>query len=251
MNENWVLNGFFDAPKLTGLYEAAQRRVSCRSYAAAPTGEQWNALLAAAESLALPGVRIVPGLCDNALFQPMMGLFMKFENVQRYAAILATDDRPESTVNAGVSGELFMLRAVELGLAGCWVSGTFKRRQVSAGLRQNERLLAVLALGVPQADPQLPLTRKRKAPEAFCPDYATLPSALREVVDYVRIAPSAMNMQPWRFACDGQSLRLWVGAGAQRLDLGIALSHALLALGSTPATFALDEDATGATLTLL
>ena len=90
MNENWVLNGFFDAPKLTGLYEAAQRRVSCRSYAAAPTGEQWNALLAAAESLALPGVRIVPGLCDNALFQPMMGLLMKFENVQRYAAILAT-----------------------------------------------------------------------------------------------------------------------------------------------------------------
>ena len=51
MNEHWVFNGFFDAPKLTGLYEAAQRRVSCRSYAAAPTGEQWNALLAAAESL--------------------------------------------------------------------------------------------------------------------------------------------------------------------------------------------------------
>ena len=123
---------------------------------------------------------------------------------------------------------------------------------MSAGLRQNERLLAVLALGVPQAEPQPPLTRKRKPPEAFCPDYAALPSALREVVDYVRIAPSAMNLQPWRITMvSDQEVTLAVAVAPLRLDLGIALAHAVLALGSTPAQFTLDDTGLVAGIELL
>ena len=252
MAGNWQLNGFYDGAKLTGLYEAAQRRASCRSYAAAPTCDQWNALLATTDTLTLPGARIALGMCENSLFQPMLGLLMKFENVQRFAAVIATDGQPQSVVNAGISGEMLMLRAVELGLGGCWVSGTFKRGQVGIKLKDGEKLLALIALGVPKQEPKLPIARKRKDIAAICPEFDTLAPALREVADYVRIAPSAMNLQPWRFTMQSdKAVTLAVAAAPLRLDLGIAIAHAVLALGSTPALFALDDTGLVASIELL
>ena len=252
MASNWPLNGFYNISELTGLYEAAQRRVSCRSFAAAPTCEQWNALLAAADALTLPGARIALGMCDNAMFQTIMGLFIKFDNVQRFAAVIATDDRPQSTVNAGVSGEMFMLRAVELGLGGCWVSGTFKRSRVGIKLAAGEKLLAVIALGVPKKEQADNPVRKRKEIAAICPEYEALQPALREAAQYVRIAPSAMNLQPWRITMvSDKEVTLAVAAGPLRLDLGIALAHAVLALGSTPAQFTLDDTGLVAGIELL
>ena len=252
MAADWQLNGFYDGAKLTGLYEAAQRRASCRSFAAAPTCDQWNALLAAADTLTLPGARIALGMCENTLFQPLFGLLMKFENVQRFAAVIAADSSPQSAVNAGISGEMFLLRAVELGLGGCWVSGTFKRGQVGIKLAEGEKLLALIALGVPKQEPKLPLVRKRKEITAICPEVDALAPALREAAQYVRIAPSAMNLQPWRITMvSDKEVTLAVAAGPLRLDLGIALAHAVLALGSTPAQFSLDDTGLVAGIELL
>lgn len=252
MAEPWRLNSFYDITKLTGLFEAAQRRFSCRSFAAAPATAEWTALQAAAAELALPGVRIALDRCDTSLFQPMLGLFMKFENVRCYAAVIVTDAEPRSVVNAGVSGEMFLLRAVELGLGGCWVSGTYKRGQVSIARESNERIVALMPLGIPKALPELPLQRKRKDLYALCPDFDALSPAFKEIAQYVQIAPSAMNLQPWRMKKgDGGAMTLAVAGGGQRLDLGISLCHALLALGSTPAQFTLDEQALCATIRLV
>jgi nitroreductase len=253
MASNWRLNGFFDATKLTGLFEAAQRRESCRSFAAAPDSQQWGELLTAAEGMAMPGVRIALGMCDNSLFQPALGsLFVKFENVQRFAAVIALDDTPRSAVNAGVSGEMFLLRAVELGLGGCWVSGTYKRSQVGLKVEEGERIMALIALGRHKTLPDMPLCRKRKDVTALCPEFDALPSALKEAAQYILIAPSAMNLQPWRMKALGAGgMTVSVGLPAQRVDLGIAMCHALLALGSTPAMFSLGENGMNATLELL
>ncbi len=252
MPSNWRLNGFYDITKLTGLFEAAQRRESCRAFAAAPTAEQWNALLSAADDLVMPGVRIALGICDNSLFQPMLGLMMKFENVQRFAAVMTTDKEPKSVVNAGVSGEMFLLRAVEMGLAGCWVSGTYKRGQVGIKTGDGEKIVSLIALGRPKTLPSLPIKRKRKDLLALCPDFDSLNFALKEIAQYVQIAPSAMNLQPWRMKLEGpNALSVSVGMAGQRLDLGIGMCHALLALGNTPALFSLSDNAQRATIELL
>jgi nitroreductase len=252
MASNWPLNGFYDVPGLTGLYEAAQRRESCRSFAAAPTCDQWNALLAAADTLTLPGARIALGMCENSLFQPLFGLFSKFENVQRFAAVIARDGSPQSAVDAGVSGEMFLLRAVELGLGACWVSVSFKRGQVGIKLAEGEKLLAVIALGIPKQEPKLPVVRKRKDIAVICPEADSLAPALREAAQYVRIAPSAMNLQPWRITMvSDKEVTLAVAVAPLRLDLGIALAHAVLALGSTPAQFTLDDTGLVAGIELL
>jgi nitroreductase len=253
MAGSWRLNGFYDVTKLTGLFEAAQRRESCHAFAAAPDTAQWNELLAAAGSLAMPGVRIALGMCDNSLFRPLVGsLFVKFENVQRFAAVIVTDGEPRSVVNAGVSGEMFMLRAVELGLGGCWVSGTYRRGQVGLKTGEREKIVALIALGRPKKLPDMPIRRKRRDIFAFCPEFDSLPSVFKEIVQYVQIAPSAVNLQPWRIKRIGdKSVSISVGSGAQRLDLGIGMCHAMLALGNTHALFSLAENGQSATVELL
>ena len=247
----WRLNGFYDVSKTAGLFEAAQHRSSCRAFSAAPTTAQWNALTTASTQLALPGVRIALGLCDTKLFQPLGGILMKFENVQRFAAIIATDNDPCAVVNAGISGELFLLKAVESGLAGCWVTGTYKRGLVGIRVGDGEKLLGLIALGVPAKHPELPIQRKRKAITVICPEFEQLNSAFRELVQYVQIAPSAMNMQPWRIKMIGEkTMQISVGLPAQRIDLGIGFAHAVIALGSSHAHFELEADGLSATVEL-
>ncbi|MEG2702069.1 MAG: nitroreductase family protein, partial [Clostridia bacterium] len=226
----WPINGILSPKDSTALFEAIALRKSCRSFLSAPTTEQWNQLGTAAERFRLPGARIALGLCDTSLFQPFLGLMMKFENVQRYAAIIATDNDPRGTVNAGASGELLLLQAVNMGLAGVWVSGTFKRQKVNVKLADGERLLALIALGVPAEPPQLVTARERKPLTAYYEnDFSTAPIVVREMMVAVQAAPSAMNKQPWRTRYEPEGvlvLRVKSPALAGGLDLGIATVHA-------------------------
>lgn len=252
VDQNWSLNGFYDAGQLTGLYEAISLRESCRSFASAPTEEQWALLQSAAENLALPATRIALGMCDNSLFQPFGGMLIKFENVQRYAAVIVKDEKPESMVNAGIGGEMFMLAAVQAGLGGVWVMGTYKRGKLDVKLEEGETVKALIALGVPTQPPVPPLQRKRKEISQICATgFEQAPACFREVAMVVRVAPSAMNVQPWRLTYVPENmLDIEVRRPMQRIDLGIALCHAVLALGQTPATFSLSPDGLSARLTV-
>ncbi len=252
MPEHWPLNGFYDMTKTTPLYEAIACRESCRGFSSAPSTEQWTALTAAADTLALPGTRLALGLCDNSLFQPFFGLLMKFENVQRFAAIIVQSDDPQAMVNAGISGEMLMLSAVHLGLGGVWVAGTYKRGDVSLPLSENEKIVALIALGVPQRPPAPPLKRKRKELARLCSDnFGDAPSAFREAAQAVQAAPSAMNLQPWFLRFEPENtLVISVKRPSAKLDLGIALCHAALSLGQTPVAYALSPDGLTARITL-
>lgn len=252
MTGPWALNGFYDTDQLTGLYEAMDVRESCRSFASAPCTQVWNALGEDAARYALPGVRLALGLCDTALFQPFGGIAMKFENVSRFAAVIAGEDSPQSAVNAGVSGEMLLLSAVEKGLGGVWVSGTYKRSKVPLALGEGETLKALIPLGVPAAPPSPPLSRRRKPLARLCqPGFEKAPAPFQEAASAVRAAPSAMNAQPWRMAYGPENtMTLAVKRPFQRLDLGIALCHLLLALGKTPATYTLSRDGLSVTVQL-
>lgn len=244
MPEQWQLNGFYDISKLNPLLEAMEQRYSCRLFDCAPSAQQWERLQKAAETLALPGVRIVLNLCDTSLFQPMGGILMKFENVQRYAAIITTNEDPRSLVNAGVSGEMLLLSAVADGMAGVWVSGTYKKNQTGLTLGEGEKLRALIALGIPKTSPTLPIARKRKEIAQICAfDTSKSPAVVREMARAIQIAPSAMNIQPWLLSMpDEKEMTVSVKRPAQQLDLGIAMCHALLAMGRTSADFALSPD---------
>lgn len=244
MPEHWNLNGFFDMAQTTNLYESIGLRESCRNFLSAPSTRQWEDLQHAAEKMALPGVRLSLGMCDDVLFRPFFGLLMKFENVQRYAAVITCQETQESDVNAGISGEMLMLKAVSMDLGGVWVAGTYKRGQVKIPLQKGEKVRALIALGVPNEKPVPPLKRNRKSIQEFCsPNFDRSPGLFREAAALIRVAPSAMNMQPWRLRYEEPgTLAIAVKRAGQRLDLGIAVCHALLAMGTTPVQYTLSED---------
>lgn len=252
MAEFWALNGFYDATQVTGLYEAIPHRVSCRAFQAAPSAQQWAGLEEAAKELALPGTRMQLGLCDNSLFQPFFGLLTRFENAQRYVAVITTQDTPESIINAGVSGEMLMLQLVAQGLGGVWVAGTYKHKALQLPLQSGERVRALIALGVPAQPPTAPVQRKRKPLERLCtPALDGYPGMFQEAARAVQAAPSALNQQPWLMAYNGQEgLSIRVEKPRQRLDLGIALCHALLALGRRHVTCAITGDGLGVEVTV-
>lgn len=233
----WCLNHFYNPEELAALYEQIPRRASCRRFLSAPSAAQWSELGEAAKRLTLPGVRLELNLCTTELFQPFGGLLMKFENVQRYAAVFAA---PDAVVNAGISGELLLLEAVRLGMAGVWVSGTYKRKAAPAA-QPGERLLALIALGVPPED--FAVGQRNRKPLQALVTRGELGGIFREIALAVQTAPSAMNGQPWQLACEEDgTVEISVKRPNSRLDLGIAAAHALLALGSTNARFDLAPD---------
>ena len=131
-------------------------------------------------------------------------------------------------VNAGILGEAFVLEATALGLGTCWVSGTYRRKQIRLPMQENETALAVIAVGVPEKPLQAPENRRRKPLDKLM-NAVPADGMMLDAAKLVQIAPSAMNMQPWRMEVLPGAFVLTISDRAL-LDGGIALCHAELAL---------------------
>lgn len=143
----------------------------------------------------------------------------------------------------GYTGEAVVLEAARLGLDTCWIAGTFKmaRALELVRLEAGERVFAVSPLG--RATERLSLPERtvyghkttgpkpRKPAEEIAPGLEGWPPWARAGVEAARLAPSAMNRQPWRFAYTGGRVQVaYDGLDSyrrvsKRLDCGIAMLH--------------------------
>lgn len=223
-----ALNGFFAPAQRARFLEAIPKRRSVRCFAEGPDIAQKSALSYAAARVCLPGVRIE--LIESApekLFRklPVVG---GITGTDRAAVVIVDETLPYGILHAGISGEAFVLEAVSLGLGTCWV-GSFKHGGVDIPLEHNERIAAVIALGVPNEEPE---GSKRKKPTEICAgDPAAWPLWAYHAAECVRFAPSALNLQPWRLSFAGRTLVLRRTVFGGDLDLGIALLHMSLGVG--------------------
>ena len=217
----------FDRPRLM---EAIRLRSSCRAFAGALDAADCSALSYALGRYALPGVRIVLNTVAEDFFTSTL-LGMKRITGCRDAAVVIIDGAPLSRIHAGIVGESLVLEATSRGLGSCWVSGSFRRKDVRVPVGPGEAVLCVIALGQPAAPLTPPSTRHRKAAEHLCRgNLRTWPQELQSVVSLVQAAPSAMNMQPWTMSIGPQGEFLLDASDRAQLDAGIALCHAELAL---------------------
>ncbi len=143
----------------------------------------------------------------------------------------AVDDVPPSV---GYTGEAAVLEAVRLGLGTCWVAGLISQRKVRGmvELSPTEKAFAVSPLGY-AAEPGdgSPPSYARKELSTLAPGVATgkWPDWAFEGLTLARVAPSAVNRQPWRFRLDGDGVVVSVDPKAReygispRLDCGIAM----------------------------
>ncbi len=228
-----------------GLYEATKTRMSRRKYSRlAVDAERLARLAVLARDLEAdaPGVRIVVrSEGAGRIFEGRTGYGL-ITGAISYAAFIARDKSEQTALRIGSCGEWLVLEATRLGLSTCWVAGTFRRAEAESqlGLAPDETLLCVTPLG--EADPDLSLkertvkavmgSRNRKPLAVLCPGVnpSTLAPWQQEALACARNAPSAVNLQPWRFdLTDGDRCRIRLVEGKALpiayVDLGICMLH--------------------------
>lgn len=145
----------------------------------------------------------------------------------------------------GYTGEGIILEATTMGLATCWVGGSlFFRREVAAsllGIREYEKVLAVTPVGRAVEEPTLEETamtafglfhKRRPLTEMVAGlESGEWPYWIKSALEAARLAPSAINRQPWRFHVEPNSITVSVDSPSfdfgisKRLDCGIAMLH--------------------------
>ena len=219
----------FDRPRLI---RAVQTRTSCRSYAGTPDAADCAALSYAMGRYQLPGARLVLQPIEEGFFTSTL-LGMKRITGCRMIAAVVIDSAPLSSIHAGILGESFVLEATARGLGACWVTGSFRRKDLRLSIAPGETVLAVIAVGKPVQPLTAPASRHRKAPDHFClGNLRDWPEELTDAAALVQAAPSAMNMQPWTLSIGSKGEFILDASDRALLDAGIALCHAELALGT-------------------
>ena len=206
-----------------GWGDAVLHRSSIRSYTAAPSDEQLRLLGEMCRKLSWQGITI-------RMFRgPGLRSVIKGTNV--YAVITAKKDTPMEI--EGFMGEALVLEATSMGLGTCWLGAGFQMDVVSrnVNLQSDEVIHCVIALG--QANLPAPAP-KRRTLEAVCGKSADALKSLGvwqyNAVEFARLAPSAINQQPWKIEADTNRIAILERTVLIRkyapLDRGICMLHA-------------------------
>lgn len=185
-------------------------------------------------------------LCSQSpedVFKGAVGKYGKIKGASCFVAFIGRTDSPHMNEKVGYTGEGIILEATAMGLATCWVAG-FYRPEVAAeiaGAASNERVLAVSPVGYTSEK----WTFEEKLMSAFGRSHKRKPlkelitgapnDAFAErfytILELARLAPSAVNRQPWRFYLEQDGITVSTDNLKdtfnipKRLDCGIAMLH--------------------------
>lgn len=159
---------------------------------------------------------------------------------------LVTDGSDESALRCALEAEKIVLYLTSVNIGTCWVAGTFNQSKVqhAADTRENEHVVAVIPFGIAAPKRRLieslqsGLTRStsRKPFDKLFQLDSRAPEAYTTLLEAVRLAPSAMNVQPWRVNIDHEGKAVFSSVTDNKytmLDMGIALAHFVLMADSS------------------
>ncbi len=207
-------------------YNAAQNRVSIRKYSGMPSKSDIKSLKSIAHMLSNEDARIVVGACDG-IFKLLVGTMIR--GTKTFAAVIQKSNRE---FMSGYVGEAFLLECCARGLGTCWVGGSYNRRKAKSVIELNddERIVCLIAFGIPDEIPNQ--LRSRKSLERLTgldeDAFSSLPEWQRCALRCARLAPSAMNSQPWAFDIFDDSIQVSSisrNFGFGSVDCGIAMLH--------------------------
>lgn len=149
----------------------------------------------------------------------------KFSGVENYLVMAGPGDS-RAELQVGLYGEQLVLLAQTLGLNSCWVGLTYKKIPGVFRLRQGDTVHCVIALGYGETQGvQHKLRPLEKLYEADVPP----PDWFISAMEAVRLAPSAINQQKYRFYLHRESLvealPRFSLVGYTEIDIGIAMCH--------------------------
>lgn len=185
--------------------------------------------------------------CDQApedIFKGAIGKYGKIKGADSFIAFIGRTDSPHINEKVGYTGEGIILEATAMGLATCWVAG-FYRPEIAAevaGVASNERVLAVSPIGYSNEKwtfeeklmSGFGRSHKRKPLAELIVDYKNEileAESIKNILEAARLAPSAVNRQPWRFHLEEDGITISTDDLKdtfnipKRLDCGIAMLH--------------------------
>ena len=185
---------------------------------------------------------------DQDIFKGFIGSYGKVDNTPLLAVFIG-DTRSEYVNPAlGYTGEGIILEATQLELGTCWVGGFFNQKDARnlVELNEKEKIFAVTPVGYPTQ--KIPFQEKimtgfgaahKRKPLEDLISGSKPKEWMQKGLEAARVAPSAVNRQPWRFQIDDNAVAVSVDKEksseniSRRLDCGIAMLH--LELGARAA----------------
>ncbi len=174
-----------------------------------------------------------------------IGTYGVFSGQRGYIYGVCTHSR-NGYIDFSYAFEYIVLELTKLGIATCWVAGTFDRKKFLSNLEldKNQVLPAILPIGYASDKLRFteklvkritkPRNRKSFADVFFTKEmesYNDMNSPYMKALEMVRIGPSAINKQPWRLIIEGDLCHFYdVSKGSDinkfnSLDVGIAAYH--------------------------
>lgn len=121
--------------------------------------------------------------------------------------------------NAGFMFQQMDLYLQTLGLGVCWL-GLGRMHPKTAPQVNGMQFVILLAFGYPKGEPI-----RRTVKEFKRKSMGKIADMDDDRLEPARLAPSAVNGQPWYFTHDGDMLHVYCSYKGSRLDAGIALAH--------------------------
>ncbi len=194
-------------------------------------------------------VRIIYKEVDGGNKSEKIGTYGFIKNAPAFLITICKNDK-ESLFDLGYIFENLVLYLQTMGIGTCWLGGTFSRKklQLNQNISENEFIPIISPIGYSAKKLHLLENIIRKAAKSnvrkpfdqlfFKTDFNTKisDSLLRNLLEYVRLAPSASNKQPWRILINDSHIAHFfierspnyeksLGYDIQMVDIGIALAH--------------------------
>ncbi|SHJ33722.1 Nitroreductase [Geosporobacter subterraneus DSM 17957] len=186
----------------------------------------------------------------HAVMSGFLGSYGKIKAPHYLAVISETKEGYHE--NVGFAVEEAVLKLTELGIGTCWIGGFFDRKLIQnvVEIKKDEKVVVLVAFGKEKRGIWGEGLRtfagfaKRKKIEEFAfwndlngsvVEYMEKHPEWKSIMEAVRVAPSAVNLQPWRFifregridiyAKSGVSPKISEDSCLYRIDVGIAMQH--------------------------
>ena len=204
--------------------DAVYARSPVRKFTGAPDKAQLDLLGELCRKLSWQGIKI-------RMFKGP-GLRSQIKGTDVYAVIVAKQGTPQEM--EGFMGEALVLQATAMGLGTCWLGAGFYADVVTRNveLQNDEAVHCVIALGKCDKPAFAP---KRKALEKVCglneAQLTELGAWQKEAVLAAHVAPSAVNLQPWKIIAEKMSVSILEPEFVMlkkyaSIDRGICMLHA-------------------------
>lgn len=193
-----------------------------------------------------PKLQILEAKNPKALEEKSFASYGLIKGAHCYIAAAITNGRQEN-LDLGYLLEKIVIDLTKMELGTCWLGGTFKRDRIQSlfaseyALDDNDMIRILMPFGKATAEKSflekavkfMSQSHKRKpwdqlffSLESSSPLVAKGDKWWTKALEAVQIAPSAVNLQPWRVfvSQDHRSFQFHI-KGTSYIDLGIAMAH--------------------------